>query len=103
MTPDRAQQPDAPPAWRARAKILMVIRLLNGRAGGAERLFCDAASAFGEAGYDVTVLYCDPREEPPVYPISPKVTRLNLWSKSARRAPWYRALDWVAKGYPKTA
>lgn len=98
--PDAAA--DAPPAWRARAKILMVIRLLNGRAGGAERLFCDAATALADAGYDVTVLYCDPREAAPLYAISPKVTRLNLWSKSARKSPWYRALDWVAKGYPKT-
>jgi glycosyltransferase involved in cell wall biosynthesis len=86
--------------WKPRARVVMVIRLLNGRVGGAERLFCDTATLFAEAGYDVTVLYCDPRKERPFYRISPKVQVINLHGRRSRNAPWYRALDGIAKRYP---
>ena len=90
-----ATDPD-PARWRPRGKILMVLRLLGGRAGGAERLFCDTANLFADAGYEVTVLYCDHQQQPPAYRLSPKVTRVNLWSKPARTAAVYRALDRAA-------
>lgn len=84
-----------------RGRILMVIRLLNGRVGGAERLFCDTANLFAEAGYDVTCVYCDSTKATPFYPVSPKITLINLYGKSSRRAPWYRALDRLGKRYAK--
>ncbi len=102
MTPDKPTDPHAPPAgWQRRGRIMMVIRLLGGRAGGAERLFCDMANMFAEGGYDVTIVYCDSSKEQVPYVISPKVARLNLWGKASRNAPWYRAIDLVAAGYPR--
>jgi glycosyltransferase involved in cell wall biosynthesis len=89
-------------AWRDRGRIAMVIRQLNGRVGGAERLFCETANLFAADGYDVTICYCDPSPEPIAYPLSPRVTRINLWGKAARNAAWYRVLDDLARGYPKT-
>ncbi len=94
-----SQEPEA--RWRSRGHVMMVIRLLNGRAGGAERLFCDVSNLIADAGYDVTVVTCDSSDKPVPYRLSPKITRLNLWGRPARRAPWYLALDSLAKGYPK--
>ncbi|UJR86881.1 glycosyltransferase [Sandaracinus amylolyticus] len=91
----------AVPRHAPQARIVMVIRLLNERVGGAERLFIDTANLFAEAGFEVTCLYCDAKRGKPFYPISPKVTVVNLHGRSARRAPWYRALDRVARAYPK--
>jgi len=54
-----------------------------------------------DAGFEVTILHCDSREDPIPYPLSPKVSRINLWAKAARQAPWYLALDVAARGYPK--
>jgi glycosyltransferase involved in cell wall biosynthesis len=93
---------DAPEArWKSRGHVMMVIRLLNGRAGGAERLFCDVSNLFSDAGYDVTVVTCDSSDKPINYRLSPKITKLNLYGRPARRAPWYLALDSLAKAYPK--
>lgn len=90
-----------PSRWRARGRVLMVIRLLGGRAGGAERLFCDISNMLADAGYDVTIVTCDSSKERPPYHISPKISRVNLWAPQARHAPWYVALDAAAKLYPK--
>jgi glycosyltransferase involved in cell wall biosynthesis len=79
----------------------MVIRQLNGRVGGAERLFCDVANLFADDGYEVRIFYCDPSPAAIPYRLSPRVTRINLWGKSARSASWYRWLDHLARGYPK--
>lgn len=80
---------------------MMVIRLLNGRMGGAERLFCDVANMLAEAGFEVTIAYCDSRDAPIGYALSPKIARLNLWAKAAREAPGYAALDSLARAYPR--
>lgn len=85
---------DANPArWQSRGRVYLVIRQLAGRSGGAERLFCEMANMFDAAGYDVVCVTCESSREPPFYPLSSRVTRLNLWGKAARRAPWYRAVD----------
>lgn len=97
---ERAPDDRATARGRERGHIMMVIRRLNGRAGGAERLFCDVANLFADAGYAVTVVTCDRSTQAPVYRLSPRITRLNLHRKWARRAPWYAALDGVAKAYP---
>ncbi|MEZ4367148.1 MAG: glycosyltransferase [Kofleriaceae bacterium] len=78
-----------------------MIRLLAGRPGGAERLFCDIANLLAEAGYEVTVAYCDPRDAEVPYPLSPKVARVNLQARASRQAPWYRLLDGGAKRYER--
>lgn len=80
----------------------MVIRLLNGRVGGAERLFIDTANLFAEAGHDVTCLYCDARKGRPFYRLSPRVKWLNLHGRSSRRGPLYRSTDWLAKRTSRT-
>lgn len=95
-------KPDAEASWRPRAKVYLVIRLLGGRSGGAERLFCEMANMLADENYDVTCIYCDSSKEPPFYPLSHRVTRLNLWGKTPRQGLLYRALDGVAKGYPKS-
>jgi glycosyltransferase involved in cell wall biosynthesis len=87
--------------WKSRGRIFLVIRLLGARSGGAERLYCEMANMFAEVGYDVTCLYCDSSHEPPFYPLSPKVARINLHGKTARTALPYRILDGLARGYPK--
>lgn len=84
-----------------RARIYLVIRLLHGRAGGAERLFCETANLFAEqGGHDVTCLYCDSSEGEPFYPISSQVRLVNLRRRGNRRALGYRALDAIGKRYP---
>jgi glycosyltransferase involved in cell wall biosynthesis len=82
-------------------KIFLVIKLLHGRMGGAERLFCDTANLFADAGFDVTCLYCDASAGRPFYDLSPRVSLVNLHSGEARRAPWYRALSRARKRYAR--
>ncbi len=89
--------------WEPRGRVFLVIRRLSNRSGGAERLFCEMANMFADAGYDVTCLTCEASKEPPFYFLDPKVTRLNLWGRAARRAPWYGFLDVLAKTYDGTA
>lgn len=89
------------PVKGTRGRVFLVIRLLGGRSGGAERLFCETANMLADAGYDVFCLYCHASKSGPFYPISSKVTLINLWGKSARQALLYKSLDRVAKGYPE--
>lgn len=51
-----------------------------------------------EQGYDVTCLYGDSSEEPPFYPLSARVSRINLWAP--RTAYWYKAIDAPGSRYP---
>lgn len=84
------------------ARIYMVMRLLHGRTGGAERLFLETANLFAEeGGHDVTCLHCDARPGEPYYPLSAKVERVNLYRREARRVLPYRVLDALAKPYPQ--
>lgn len=84
-------------AFAKPARIVMVIRLLNGRVGGAERLFVDTANLFASVGHDVTCLYCDSKRGRPFYQFTPKVSWLNLHGRLARRGTVYRTLDWVSR------
>jgi glycosyltransferase involved in cell wall biosynthesis len=88
-----------PVRWQSRGRVYLVIRQLAGRSGGAERLFCEMANMFAGAGYDVVCITCEASREAPFYALSQAVTRLNLWGKAARRAPWYRAVDRLAALY----
>lgn len=79
-----------------RGPVLLVIRLLGGRSGGAERLFCETANMLADMGYEVTAVYCDASKKPPFFPISRRVTLINLWGGAARRGLGYRALSAIA-------
>lgn len=61
--------------------IALVIRLLAGRSGGAERIYCELANILVENGYRVTCLHFDSKAAPPFYPISGKVEVINLHGK----------------------
>ncbi len=61
--------------------IVLVIRLLGGRSGGAERIFCELANLLAESGYRITCLHFDETEAPPFYPLSSKVELINLYGK----------------------
>lgn len=95
-------QADVPPGWSRKGKLVLVIRLLNGRGGGAERLFCEMANMFDEAGYEVTCIYCDSSPGSPFFPISRRVAVINLWHRAARSGAVYGALDHLAKHLPPT-
>jgi glycosyltransferase involved in cell wall biosynthesis len=97
---DMAPEPEQV-SWSRKGRILMVIKLLAGRGGGAERLFCEMASFLAEAGYEVTALYCDPKRLRIQYPLSPKVGVLNLHGEHARHGLFYRALDGLSTGYQR--
>lgn len=91
---------DVPPAWSRKGKLVLVIRLLHGRGGGAERLFCEMANMFDEAGYEVTCLYCDSSPGNPFFPISPRIAVVNLWRRAARSGAAYGAIDYLSKQLP---
>jgi len=86
-----------------RGRVLIVIRLLAGRRGGAERVFCETANLLAEAGYQVTAAHCDSSDAPPEFPLGEGVTRVNLWERGSRRAPLYRVFDRLGAGYPEHA
>lgn len=81
------------PASRAsKPRLLVVIRLLAGRKGGAERVFVALANALHERGYEVTAAYCEGKREGPGYAFAPHVTLTNLWDDAQRKSPAYRRL-----------
>lgn len=80
----------------SRGPVLLVIRLLGGRSGGAERLFCETANMLADLGYEVTALYCDSSKKAPFYPLSRRVALINLWGGAARGGIAYRALASIA-------
>lgn len=92
---------ETPERWSRKGKIVLVIRLLNERGGGAERLFCEMANMFEQAGYEVTCLYCDSTRGRPFFPISPRVSVINLWHRAARTGAVYGAVDRLAKKLPR--
>ena len=98
--------------WKPKARVCLVIRKLVNRCGGAERLFCEMANMLAAFGYEVTCLYCDHVDGLPFYPLSSRVSRINLWAKVPRfglpyvtldalglfggKAPWLAPLGWLS-------
>jgi glycosyltransferase involved in cell wall biosynthesis len=76
--------------------IVLVIRSLNGRSGGAERIYCELANILDESGYRVTCLHFDPKPGEPFYHINYTVERINIFGKAdiwvRRRAAWSNLL-----------
>ena len=59
-------------------KIAIVIRLLNNRSGGAERIYCELANMLAARGYEVTCLHYDTVPGKPFFAIDRKVEVINL-------------------------
>jgi len=64
--------------FNAPKHVALVIRLLGGRSGGAERIYCELANLLAENGYNVTCLHFDTTDAPPFYPLDSKVELINL-------------------------
>lgn len=78
----------------ARKHITLVIRCLNGRSGGAERIYCELANILDEAGYAVTCLHFDSRSGEPFYHLNAGVERINLYAKPSA---WTKRLVFISK------
>ncbi|TKT82410.1 glycosyltransferase [Aquamicrobium sp. LC103] len=72
-----------------RKRVSLVIRLLAGRSGGAERLYCELANFLSESGYEVDCLFHDEADGAPFYPINPGIELRNLHVRG-KRTPKYR-------------
>jgi glycosyltransferase involved in cell wall biosynthesis len=64
--------------FRRGKKIAIVIRLLNNRSGGAERIYCELANMLAARGYEVTCLHYDAAPGKPFFAIDRKVEVINL-------------------------
>lgn len=59
--------------------IVLVIRLLGDRSGGAEKLYIEMANYLITKGYNVTCLYYEPGTKPPFYELNKDVALVNLF------------------------
>ncbi len=59
--------------------IVLVIRLLGDRSGGAEKLYIEMANHLITKGYNVTCLYYEPGTKPPFYELNKNVALINLF------------------------
>lgn len=66
-------------------KIVLTIRLLGDRSGGAERLYCELANKLVQNGYEVFCLVYESGDHRPFYELSPKVNLINLFVKFKNR------------------
>jgi len=77
--------PAAPSTQRPKPlRIALVIRHLNGRGGGAERIFCELANLLSDEGHAVTCLTFDDRPGAPAFPLHPSVELINLHPRRNR-------------------
>lgn len=81
-----------------RLHIVVVIRVLYERSGGAERIYCELANLFVAAGHRVTCLHFDHVKGQPFYQLDDRVERINLFAKSGAGA---RLLKRVSVVLPK--
>lgn len=76
--------------------IALVIRLLAGRSGGAERIYCELANFLVAKGYRVSCLHFDKSDAPPFYPLDSRIELINLFGKDlTRKQFWARILKSV--------
>jgi glycosyltransferase involved in cell wall biosynthesis len=71
-------RPSAATCFGRGKQIAIVIRLLIGRSGGAERIYCELANMLAARGYEVTCLHYDAVAGKPFFPIDPRVEVINL-------------------------
>jgi len=77
--------------------IVLVIRVLNGRSGGAERIYCELANFLEESGYRVTCLHFDSQAGEPFYHLNSRIERINLFGKNSK---WITRRAAVSKYLP---
>ncbi|MFA1624376.1 glycosyltransferase [Rhizobium mongolense] len=92
--------------------IVIVIRFLAGRSGGAERIYCELANMLSDEGFRVTCLHFDEKAGRPFYPVDPKVEVINLYGKTKTKAhrraealpsfkfvpdSWRNRANWIVK------
>ncbi len=75
--------------------LLFVIKTMDSRGGGAERVLADVSGALAHRGHDVTVVTFDGREAPDFYPIDASVRR--LWLDCGRRQAPTNIFDLVKR------
>lgn len=80
--------------------IVLVIGLLNGRSGGAERIYCELANLLQESGHRVTCLHFDAKNGEAFYHLNHKVERINLFGKANI---WTRRRAAISKYLSKAA
>lgn len=66
----------------SRARVVLVIRRLAGRSGGAERVYVETANMLSERGFDVTCLHFDRSRKAPFFPLRRGIKLENLWHHS---------------------
>ncbi len=59
--------------------IVLVIRLLGDRSGGAEKLYIEMANYLVEKGFRVSCLYYEPGQKEPFYTLDKRVSLVNLF------------------------
>ncbi len=97
---DRATVAEGAQVHASRPRVLLTIRLLSRRCGGAERMYAELANGLASCGYPVHCVYCDAGEAPPFYDFAPAVSLKNLRGRRARRKAGYRLLDLLGRAYP---
>ena len=66
--------------------IVITIRLLGNRSGGAERLYCELANHLVDMGYKVSCLTYEAGNGKPFYPLRAEVNLINLFVPNKSRS-----------------
>ena len=77
--------------------LLNVGRVIEAK-GGTEKVFCDMANALCERGYDVSAVFCDPKEGVPGFCFKKEVRLLNAYKPPKYpflyKNPWRNLFCW---------
>ena len=71
-------KPATNPQLARSIKVVLAIRLLAGRAGGAERVVCDLANELARRGLEVEIWHFDEKAGSPFYPLDGRVQLVNM-------------------------
>ena len=66
--------------------IAIVIKLLNRKSGGAERLYCELANKLSAMGYQVSCLIYENGDVEPFYHLDNRVNFINLYVRFKNRS-----------------
>ena len=78
--------PVVSPTRPGKLRVAFVIRTFVGRAGGAEKVLCNAANCLADSGADVTIYHGDPSGRS-FFPLRPEIHVLSLRPKHKKRWP----------------
>jgi glycosyltransferase involved in cell wall biosynthesis len=65
----------------AQRHVVLTIRSIVARTGGAECIYCELANLLVDCGYRVTCIYFDKADGQPSFPLKFRVARINLHNK----------------------